>query len=480
MLNKMLDLLRDEDAGVRDDIFANAARERRTGWIRLPLVFACMAAIGDLYGAGGALVWGLMAVAIEVANGRVAHLVAKGEAEARLIYLITSCVVSVIWAAFGLLLWGSGEPEGQIAGMAVFTMMALYVAAFAYQSAPMLGAIMAPPVCALLFSVAMTALNAPPGSPALMLAIVGVSSALVMGAAGVMCHLSYVRVWEARDKLAEERDALEERVVARTVELAGATARAEAANISKSLFLANMSHELRTPLNAVIGYAEMLDEDLEAEGLDALRSDAQRIQKSGRHLLGLINDVLDLSKIEAGRFDIECDFTDLGRILRDASDSLRMAAEERGNLIDVKIAPDIGPIWADQLRLHQCVLNLASNAVKFTERGVVSIAATREDDANGQWVVVRVRDTGIGIAQENLEKLFSPFIQADVSTTRRFGGTGLGLSITRNLARLMGGDVSVASVLGEGSTFTLRLPHRAFEKDGVKTAAVLDAKTAAA
>ncbi|HVY86699.1 MAG TPA: ATP-binding protein [Caulobacterales bacterium] len=471
MLQRALSILRTPHLERRDDMMINALNEAHMGFLRLPLLIACGVGLGTVAPLPVALAWTLGGLAFEAVH-RYACLRAVADAPGgRRMFFITSVVASLIWTGYGVLLWLQGSPEARAASVAAFMAIALYTAVFSHQSAKLLAAVMAPPLLARFIAGAILVETRPSNAASLLLDIMLACGVIVLLGAAIACHLNYAKMWEAREKLADERDALEKRVGERTAELQEARVRAEAANVAKSQFLANMSHELRTPLNAVIGYAEMLDEDLEAQGLDTLRADAQRIRNSGRHLLKLVNDVLDISKIEANRLEIDAEFIDLGRMLRDVSDSLRLAAEERGNRLDVKVAADVGPVWADSLRLHQCILNLASNACKFTKNGLVSLSAELAEDQKGRWIAIRVRDTGIGIDPDAVDKLFKPFVQADVSTTRRFGGTGLGLSITRELTRLMGGDVTVESTLGQGSTFTLTLPYRA-DTDASTTAAI--------
>jgi signal transduction histidine kinase len=226
---------------------------------------------------------------------------------------------------------------------------------------------------------------------------------------------------------------------------------AEAANAAKSRFLAVMSHELRTPLNAIIGYSEMMREDAEADQRASDVRDHDRVLGAGRRLLHMIGSVLDLTKLEVGGAELEIAEQDLPGMLNDVREIIGPLAAENGNRVVVEAQHDLGPAWTDGFKLSQCLLNLASNAAKFTRDGRILISARME----AGLLVFVVSDNGIGIAAEKLAHIFEPFVQADESITRTYGGSGLGLAITRRIARLLGGDVSVASVEGEGSTFTL-------------------------
>ena len=235
---------------------------------------------------------------------------------------------------------------------------------------------------------------------------------------------------------------------------------AEASKL-KSQFLANMSHELRTPLNAIIGLAEMLLEDARAIEHAAEVEPLERILRAAHHLLELINDILDLSKIEAGRMDLHLETFDIGPLVADVATTIGPAAAKNGNQLVVNCPPDIGEMHADPTRIRQTLLNLMSNASKFTERGRVTIDVGRlKAPGGGEQIAIAVIDTGIGMSSEQLGRLFQQFVQADPSTTRKYGGTGLGLAISRHFCQMMGGDISVQSELGRGSTFTVRLPAR--------------------
>ena len=241
-----------------------------------------------------------------------------------------------------------------------------------------------------------------------------------------------------------------------------AMAVAEQANVAKSTFVANMSHELRTPLSAIIGYSEMMIEEAE-DGVEpaSLVPDMRKIENNARHLLGLINDVLDLSKVESGKTEIYVEEFDIGTMLQDVAATAQALLDKKGNTLVQRVASDVPGMTSDVTKIRQCLLNLLSNAAKFTEHGTITLAVDRDTDEDGRdWISFAVADSGIGMTEEQLAKLFQRFQQADASTTRQFGGTGLGLSITQAFSAMLGGQVTVTSTQGQGSTFTLRLPVR--------------------
>ncbi|MGI4795099.1 MAG: response regulator [Janthinobacterium lividum] len=241
--------------------------------------------------------------------------------------------------------------------------------------------------------------------------------------------------------------------------IAAAKTAAEEANRAKSDFLANMSHELRTPLSAIIGYSEMLQEEV-AEGVepDDLLADIGKVESNARHLLGLINDVLDLSKVESGKMEIFTEDFAVDAMVNDLAGTVQTLMAKKQNELTIELAPGLGIMHSDLTKVRQVLLNLLSNAAKFTTGGTITLAVSQEGAGTDATMCFAVRDTGIGMTEEQLSRLFQRFSQADASTTRRFGGTGLGLSLTRVLVEMLGGTVSVTSVEGQGSTFSVSLP----------------------
>jgi signal transduction histidine kinase/DNA-binding response OmpR family regulator len=265
---------------------------------------------------------------------------------------------------------------------------------------------------------------------------------------------------EERDmQLREQNEQLEQRVAERTTELAIARDDALRASQAKSAFLANMSHELRTPLNAIIGYSEILEEDATEEGLDHFCADLHKIKTAGNHLLTLINNVLDLSKIEAGKMELDISDFPIASLVEDIESFCLPLVKKNGNTFALECPQDIGAMTADLVKIRQAVLNLISNASKFTDHGTITLKVSGEVVDGEECVLFAISDTGIGMTPEQAHKVFLEFAQADTSTTRKYGGTGLGLAISKRFSEMMGGDIEVSSELNKGSTFTLRIPR---------------------
>ena len=269
---------------------------------------------------------------------------------------------------------------------------------------------------------------------------------------------TYAERQETQSQLLRAHDELENRVLERTLELENTRDIAEEASRAKSQFLANMSHELRTPLNAVIGYSELLIEVATEEDNAASVRNLERITASGKHLLTLVNDILDLAKVEAGKMDLLIEDFDISSVVEEVCVVSETLVENNSNKLSVHCPGDIGSMRTDQVKVRQMLFNLLSNAAKFTENGEISLCVEREHRDGDDWIVFTVTDTGIGMSLDVAEKLFQPFTQADSSTARKYGGSGLGLNLCKSFSELMGGGVTLESQLGSGSTFVIQLP----------------------
>jgi signal transduction histidine kinase len=312
--------------------------------------------------------------------------------------------------------------------------------------------------------------------PVLMISAVddleGIVRCIELGAEDYLFKPFNPTLLQARLDACLERKWLRDQEQAYLRQLQAEKAAAEAANRAKSAFLANMSHELRTPLNAIIGYSEMLKEDIRAAGLAEMVSDLEKIRRSGQHLLGLINDILDISKIEAGKMELYLETFDVRALIAEVVSLVQPALEQNCNTLHIHCPDDIGALASDPVKLQQILLNLLSNAAKFTENGTITLTVARQAADQPRSIAAHhpfalhpapvimfsVTDTGIGMSPEQQQQLFQVFSQGDASTTRKYGGTGLGLAISQRFCQMLNGSISVNSQLNCGSTFTVQLP----------------------
>lgn len=289
-----------------------------------------------------------------------------------------------------------------------------------------------------------------------------VESMVEIGIISSFCAATYVflmaayysAVVDSQSELLKEIDRHEHTMMMLTV----AKEDAERANGAKSDFLAKMSHELRTPLNAVLGYSEILLEDAELEGRGEQIADLQKISAAGKHLLAMVNDILDISKIEAGKMELNLETFDMDALVNEVESTARPLVAKNTNALVVERDAELGPILADATKLRQCIFNLLSNAAKFTQNGRITLSVSRFRKGEQDWIAIVVADTGVGISKDQQSALFSNFSQANPAITAKYGGTGLGLSLSQNLCHIMGGSIELESELGKGSRFTIRLP----------------------
>jgi signal transduction histidine kinase len=266
------------------------------------------------------------------------------------------------------------------------------------------------------------------------------------------------KIQERTTELLQSNKLLQQEIIERKQmgeKLKWAKEAAEAANLAKTQFLANMSHELRTPLNVIIGYSEMLEEEAVDLGCENVTPDLEKICVAGKHLLGLINDILDITKIESGKMTLNCETFNLSMVITEMTTTVQSLMEKQGNTFKINIDENLGEMYADVTKLRQILLNLLSNAARFTENGLITLIVT---DNENKWFDFKVTDTGIGMTNEQIQNLFQFFTQVDSSPTRKYDGAGLGLAITKQFTEMMGGSISVESELEDGSTFIVRLP----------------------
>jgi signal transduction histidine kinase len=376
---------------------------------------------------------------------------------------VWGCLFSIsVFSAMPIVLAVSGGGSGRVLGVLMAASSLVSVMLFTFQ-APRFMLLTAVPATAALLLIPFIRIDAGPAS--------ALEGALGVGC-GIAGFLAYVgRAAINNTKMVAGWKAANQATKERQLEAEAKRAEAEEANRAKSEFLAVMTHELRTPLNAVIGYAEIIHEDLDAEGRKDLAGDAARISSSARHLLGLIDQILNLSNMDAGQEALALRELDVRKCIEDAIGAVQDDAREGGNRISMRVTADAERAFTDGGKLAVCLSALLSNAVKFTSNGLVAVTAERDEAEARSWLSIAVSDTGVGIAAADLPRVFMPFTQIDSSSTRARGGMGLGLSIAQRLARTLGGDVRATSEPGAGSTFTLRVPMRLSSVEAERAAA---------
>jgi signal transduction histidine kinase len=392
------------------------------------------------------------------------YLEVRGEADrktAGVLFIWGSLFSVTIFAAMPVALAAMGGGPGRVLGVLIAASSLVSVMMFTFQAPRFMYLAAIPPTVALmampLIPFDASALNAAQGALGVGCGVVGFLAYVTRSA---LNNGQMVKGWKTAHQTAKDRQ----------LEAEVKRAEAEEANRAKSEFLAVMTHELRTPLNAVIGYAEIIQEDLDAEGRKELSDDAGRITASARHLLGLIDQILNLSSVDAGQEGLAPREVDVRKLIEEAVHNVESDARQAGNRISMRVAADAERAFTDGGKLAVCLSALMSNAVKFTSNGLIAIGAEREYE-DCELLILTVSDTGAGIAAQDLPKLFKPFVQLDGSATREKGGMGLGLSIAQRMAHTLGGEVTVTSEAGAGSTFVVRVPMRLAQAGAARAAA---------
>jgi len=432
--------------------------------------------VGTLFAVGASFVLESFAVgfgwflAVMLSNGFDAmlgqsYLETRGQSERRTsgALFVWGCAFSIaIFSAMTLHLAAHGGGPGRILSALMAASALVSVMLFLFQ-APAFMLITAAPATLCLLVMAFMPFQ--PGPADALMGAIGAAC----GAAGFLAYVVRAALYNGR-MVTGLRDA-NRQAKERALEAETKRAEAEEANRAKSEFLAVMTHELRTPLNAVIGYAEIINEDLVAEGRAELADDASKITNSARHLLGLIDQILNLSSIDAGQEGLAPRELDVRKVIEEAIAAAQDEARANGNRISLRVAPGAETAHTDGAKLAVCLAAIISNAVKFTSNGLIAITAEPDVVDGRDYLLISVSDTGVGIAAEDLPRVFMPFTQLDGSSTRAKGGMGLGLSIAQRIAGALGGDLSATSEVGVGSTFTLRAPQRLGAGEAFRAAA---------
>lgn len=437
-----------------------AAARGQVGSLRWRILIAALFAVGagfalDSYEIGlGWFLALLVSMGFDAMLAR-SYIEARGEAQRRSsgLMFVWGCFFSLmIFSALPMILAAFGAGSARVLSVLMAASSLVSVMLFFFQAPRFMLLSAAPATLALLiipFIPMSAAVHGAPMYEAIAVAC-GVTGFLAYIARSAYTNGQMVAGWRAAHQASKERH----------LEAEAKRAEAEEASRAKSEFLAVMTHELRTPLNAVIGYAEIIGEDMHAEGRSELAADADRITASARHLLGLIDQILNMSSVDAGAEGLAPRDFDVRKLLEEAVSLVREDAQAGGNRIALRVSAEAEVAHNDAQKLIVCVGALLSNAVKFTQDGLIAVTAEREASAGQEWLAIAVSDTGAGVAEADLARIFSPFTQVELAHTRAKGGLGLGLSVAKRMANTMGGDVTATSQIGVGSTFTIRVPIR--------------------
>lgn len=437
-----------------DSLIQQAVIDRNRAWIRWLVSIIVSGFLFAYVSPEVGAFWLAVTLALEAFSAWVGSRLIRGELAMKKWRVVAVWAISLSWIIHAALLWSQPEELARIAALIDLFTMALYGAIGGRRDRQMLAALVAPPLIAL--GAMLIHYSWTEATPAVAL----VATLATLGACGTIVgnalemHRSDRLLVEAHAALREERDSLERRVAERTHELREARSAAEAASQVKSIFMRTMSHELRTPLSGILGYAELLAEDIEAG--EAKVEDAKRVVLSGRRLLHLVNDVLDLASLESGHTAVTLEETNIEEIIASARRSLSEASIKNGNRMVVTIAPEARFAMTDPKRLLQILRHVIDNACKFTRQGEVHIDVRRSDD--NQRLEIEVSDTGQGMASEDIERLCKPFEQARQDNARTHEGAGLGLAITQRMLALLNGHVHIKSTLGKGASVLLTMP----------------------
>lgn len=437
-----------------ESLVRSAAADQKRAWIRWLVTVVVSGFLFAYVSLETGVLWLAVTLALEAFSAWIGARVVNGDFALQNWRVVATLSISISWIVHAALLWAQPEELARIAALIDLFSLALYGAIGGRQDKGILAALVGPPLTTLGVMLIHFAWTEAPVSVAVVATLATIGACATIAVNAVEMHRTDRLLVEANAELSRERNTLEQRVAARTHELREARAAAEAASQAKSLFLRTMSHELRTPLNGILGYAEILAEDIEAG--EAKAADADKVAQSGRKLLHLLNDVLDLASLESGHATVTIEETNIAEIVTAACKALSDVSMANGNTITVMIAPDAQFAKTDAKRLLQTLRHIIDNACKFTVQGDVRIEVTRPDKSG--VLGIKVTDTGQGMSQEDLQRVFKPFEQVSQGMTRVHEGAGLGLAITQRMITLLNGAVHINSAPGKGTTVSLTLP----------------------